>query len=107
MAMAMRFGQLHASPTMDGLFAARVRMLCMRKPLGSSPRSPPLLSTVTNQLCIIVEVQLLTPALSPEQVFLLKAAVNLTATMLDTPEFFWRAPDQLQVGRACDFVSRV
>ncbi|KAG2443394.1 hypothetical protein HXX76_001754 [Chlamydomonas incerta] len=30
------------------------------------------------------------------KVFLLKAAVNLTATMLDTPEFFWRAPDNLQ-----------
>ncbi|GIL79953.1 hypothetical protein Vretimale_12815 [Volvox reticuliferus] len=41
------------------------------------------------------------------KVFLLKAAVNLTATMLDTPEFFWRAPDQLQslYERACEYLD--
>ncbi|GFR52223.1 hypothetical protein Agub_g14673 [Astrephomene gubernaculifera] len=41
------------------------------------------------------------------KVFLLKAAVNLSATMLDTPEFFWRAPDQLQglYERACEYLD--
>ncbi|GLC38116.1 sporulation protein rmd1 [Pleodorina starrii] len=41
------------------------------------------------------------------KVFLLKAAVNLTATMLDIPEFFWRAPDQLQslYERACEYLD--
>ncbi|KAG2492818.1 hypothetical protein HYH03_008976 [Edaphochlamys debaryana] len=41
------------------------------------------------------------------KVFLLKAAVNLTATMLDIPEFFWRAPDQLQAlyEQSCQYLD--
>lgn len=31
------------------------------------------------------------------QVFIHRAAVNLLSTVLDTPEFFWSAPDSLQV----------
>lgn len=31
------------------------------------------------------------------KVFLQKSAVNLLSTVLDTPEFFWSAPDSLQV----------
>lgn len=31
------------------------------------------------------------------KVFLQRAAVNLLSTVLDTPEFFWSAPDHLQV----------
>ena len=31
------------------------------------------------------------------QVFLQRSAVNLLSTVLDTPEFFWSAPDHLQV----------
>lgn len=32
------------------------------------------------------------------EVFIQKSAVNLLSTVLGTPEFFWRAPDSLQVG---------
>ncbi len=31
------------------------------------------------------------------QVFLQRSAVNLLSTVMDTPEFFWSAPDHLQV----------
>jgi hypothetical protein len=31
------------------------------------------------------------------QVFLQRSAVNLLSSVLDTPEFFWSAPDHLQV----------
>jgi len=31
------------------------------------------------------------------KVFIQKAAVNLLSTVLDTPEFFWSAPDSMQV----------
>jgi hypothetical protein len=31
------------------------------------------------------------------QVFLQRAAVNLLSTVMDIPEFFWSAPDHLQV----------
>ena len=31
------------------------------------------------------------------QVFIQKSAVNLLSTVLDTPEFFWSAPDSMQV----------
>lgn len=30
------------------------------------------------------------------QVFIQKSEVNLLSSVLDTPEFFWRAPDSLQ-----------
>uniref|UniRef100_A0A383V7N6 DUF155 domain-containing protein n=1 Tax=Tetradesmus obliquus TaxID=3088 RepID=A0A383V7N6_TETOB len=41
------------------------------------------------------------------QVFLQRSAVNLLSSVLDTPEFFWSAPDQLQVlyERACDYLE--
>lgn len=32
------------------------------------------------------------------KVFIQKSAVNLLSTVLDTPEFFWSAPDSMQVG---------
>ena len=31
------------------------------------------------------------------KVFIQKSAVNLLSTVLDTPEFFWSAPDSMQV----------
>ena len=31
------------------------------------------------------------------KVFIQKSAVNLLSTVLDTPEFFWSAPDNMQV----------
>ncbi|KAF6251755.1 hypothetical protein COO60DRAFT_1557589 [Scenedesmus sp. NREL 46B-D3] len=41
------------------------------------------------------------------QVFLQRSAVNLLSSVLDTPEFFWSAPDHLQVlyERACDYLE--
>jgi uncharacterized Rmd1/YagE family protein len=30
------------------------------------------------------------------KVFIQKSAVNLLSTVLDTPEFFWSAPDNMQ-----------
>lgn len=41
------------------------------------------------------------------QVFIQRAAVNLLGSVLDTPEFFWSAPDQLQTlyERACDYLE--
>ncbi|KDD75005.1 YagE family hypothetical protein [Helicosporidium sp. ATCC 50920] len=41
------------------------------------------------------------------RVFLQKSAVNLLSTVLDTPEFFWSAPDALQslYKRVCDYVE--
>eukprot|EP00879_Flechtneria_rotunda_P005348 GHRR01005635.1.p1 GENE.GHRR01005635.1~~GHRR01005635.1.p1 ORF type:complete len:419 (+),score=108.30 GHRR01005635.1:1334-2590(+) len=41
------------------------------------------------------------------QVFLQRSAVNLLSTVLDTPEFFWSAPDSLQniYKRACDYLE--
>lgn len=32
------------------------------------------------------------------QVFLQRAAVNLLGSVMDTPDYFWSAPDYLQVG---------
>lgn len=41
------------------------------------------------------------------RVFLQKSAVNLLSTVLDTPEFFWSAPDAMQslYKRVCDYVE--
>lgn len=40
-----------------------------------------------------------TPFPPPPQVFLQRSAVNLLSRdLLDTPEYFWSAPDALQVG---------
>ena len=33
------------------------------------------------------------------KVFIQKSAVNLLSTVLDTPEFFWSAPDNMQVSQ--------
>lgn len=46
------------------------------------------------------------------RVFIQKAAVNLLSTVLDTPEFFWSAPDALQelykrVGEYAEYDTRV
>jgi len=41
------------------------------------------------------------------QVFLQRAAVNLLSTVMDIPEFFWSAPDHLQVlyKRVCEYLE--
>jgi uncharacterized Rmd1/YagE family protein len=41
------------------------------------------------------------------QVFIQKAAVNLLSSVLDTPEFFWRAPDSFQAlyERICEYLE--
>lgn len=41
------------------------------------------------------------------QVFLQRASVNLLSTVMDTPEFFWSAPDSLQVlyKRVCEYLE--
>ena len=44
------------------------------------------------------------------KVFIQKSTVNLLSTVLDTPEYFWRAPDDLLVswqGRGLDGGGRV
>jgi uncharacterized Rmd1/YagE family protein len=42
-----------------------------------------------------------------EQVFIQRAAVNLLSTVLDTPEFFWSAPDIMQTlyKRICEYME--
>lgn len=41
------------------------------------------------------------------RVFIQKAAVNLLSTVLDTPEFFWSAPDSLQTTykKVCEYME--
>jgi Uncharacterised ACR, YagE family COG1723 len=41
------------------------------------------------------------------RVFIQKAAVNLLSTVLDTPEFFWSAPDSMQnlYKRVCEYME--
>lgn len=41
------------------------------------------------------------------RVFIQKAAVNLLSTVLDTPEFFWSAPDSLQTlyKKVCEYME--
>lgn len=41
------------------------------------------------------------------RVFLQKSAVNLLSTVLDTPEFFWSAPDSMQslYKRVCEYIE--
>lgn len=41
------------------------------------------------------------------QVFIQKSAVNLLSTVLDTPEFFWSAPDSMQnlYKRVCEYME--
>ena len=41
------------------------------------------------------------------KVFLQKAAVNLLSTVLDTPEFFWSAPDSMQTlyKKVCEYME--
>ena len=68
-------------------------------PPPPSPRAPSVGTYILNTPCPPPNPPSPPLPLPPPQVFLLKAAVNLTATMLDTPEFFWRAPDNLQVRR--------
>ena len=43
----------------------------------------------------------------PGQVFIQRAAVNLLSTVLDTPEFFWSAPDIMQTlyKRICEYME--
>ena len=43
----------------------------------------------------------------PPQVFIQRAAVNLLSTVLDTPEFFWSAPDTMQTlyKRICEYME--
>ena len=45
--------------------------------------------------------------LPPIQVFIQKSAVNLLSTVLDTPEFFWSAPDSMQAlyKRVCEYME--
>jgi uncharacterized Rmd1/YagE family protein len=40
-------------------------------------------------------------------VFIHKSAVNLLSSVLDTPEFFWRAPDSFQslYERCCEYLE--
>jgi uncharacterized Rmd1/YagE family protein len=40
-------------------------------------------------------------------VFIQRAAVNLLSTVLDTPEFFWSAPDIMQTlyKRICEYME--
>ena len=40
------------------------------------------------------------------KVFIQKSAVNLLSTVLDTPEFFWSAPDNMQVHGGCTVADR-
>lgn len=44
---------------------------------------------------------------SVRQVFIQRAAVNLLSTVLDTPEFFWSAPDIMQTlyKRICEYME--
>ena len=44
---------------------------------------------------------------APGQVFIQRAAVNLLSTVLDTPEFFWSAPDIMQTlyKRICEYME--
>ena len=44
---------------------------------------------------------------APRQVFIQRAAVNLLSTVLDTPEFFWSAPDIMQTlyKRICEYME--
>ena len=41
------------------------------------------------------------------KVFLQRAAVNLLSTVLDTPEYFWSAPDSMQslYKRVCEYME--
>jgi uncharacterized Rmd1/YagE family protein len=41
------------------------------------------------------------------RVFLQRSAVNLLSTVLDTPEFFWSAPDSMQAlyKRCCEYLE--
>jgi uncharacterized Rmd1/YagE family protein len=41
------------------------------------------------------------------RVFIQKSAVNLLSTVLDTPEFFWSAPDSMQnlYKRVCEYME--
>lgn len=41
------------------------------------------------------------------RVFLQRAAVNLLGTVLDTPEYFWSAPDSMQslYKRVCEYME--
>lgn len=41
------------------------------------------------------------------KLFILKSAVNLLSSVLDTPEFFWRAPDSFQslYERICEYLE--
>ena len=41
------------------------------------------------------------------RVFLQRAAVNLLSTVLDTPEYFWSAPDSMQslYKRVCEYME--
>ena len=41
------------------------------------------------------------------KVFIQKSAVNLLSTVLDTPEFFWSAPDNMQVCQSMLVLSAV
>ena len=52
-------------------------------------------------------VEVLKEQPSVRQVFIQRAAVNLLSTVLDTPEFFWSAPDIMQTlyKRICEYME--
>lgn len=66
-----------------------VLQVMWRSQLPSKHPSPPL-------SCLQVKMSRKQIAQLIGRVFIQKSAVNLLSTVLDTPEFFWSAPDALQ-----------
>lgn len=93
--------RIHATRTAHALAVQAVHLYCLRhcppttgvpvrRKRPSTPPVPPVL-----------------PPPQP-QVFLQNANVNLLSSVLDTPSFFWSAPDHLQAlyERACEYLGK-
>ena len=86
-----------------GRVSGSVRLWRLGSPAGScdARESPTALIAARCFACAAGKVPLTRKAIAQliGKVFIQKSAVNLLSTVLDTPEFFWSAPDSMQVGR--------
>lgn len=57
--------------------------------------------------CLPISLEVHVCLVRAGKVFIQKSAVNLLSTVLDTPEFFWSAPDTMQAlyKRVCEYVE--
>ena len=76
--------------------------------MGPAPKQPACCQCgCKDTFCMAAWAEVLKEQPPVRQVFIQRAAVNLLSTVLDTPEFFWSAPDIMQTlyKRICEYME--